>query len=86
VKTILIKSLLLMPLLLTVAACSRHDNHGFDPSADPVALVNQAKINAVAEHKKILVIAVAPGVTGVVHWTTLSKSTTISAASFNRPL
>ena len=39
-----------------VAACS-HDNHGFDPAANPFTLIEQAKSRAQSEHKKILVMA-----------------------------
>jgi thioredoxin-related protein len=39
-----------------VSACSR-DNHGFDPAANPFALIEQAKQRAQSEHKMILVMA-----------------------------
>jgi len=48
---------LLLMAMLACVACGHRDNHGFDPAADPVALISQAKVDAETQHKKILVIA-----------------------------
>jgi len=52
-----LKSLLVVLLFAACSSCSRHDIHGFSPAADPFAQVSQAKTEAIATHKKILVIA-----------------------------
>jgi thioredoxin-related protein len=52
-----VAKLLLMMSFAVCSACGHHDNHGFDPTADPFAQVNQAKTDALASHRKILVVA-----------------------------
>ncbi|MES1196677.1 MAG: thioredoxin family protein [Steroidobacter sp.] len=48
----------ILSVTLMMTACSSHnDNHGFDPKADPFALVEQAKPVARSQHKLILVMA-----------------------------
>lgn len=43
--------------VLMMSACSHQDNHGFDPKADPFALIEQVKPRAQSEHKLILIMA-----------------------------